>query len=233
MTTSPLETLILIPTVRPKKIPKLVAQIAGATPQPHSIVIVVEHRDLAPAMTAQRKSPIDFELLVNDRKGHQGAYNAALVEFSGLEGWRYWFHGADDLRFEEGWLGPLLELAEADPDAGVIGTNDLSGSRSNLEGRHATHYLVRRSYSEGAPAVPDVDPPAAYFEGYVHNFVETELIDVAIERGAFRSCLESIVEHLHPAWGKAEPDEVYDLASSAWNDDRALYRARREARGAA
>jgi hypothetical protein len=114
------------------------------------------------------------------------------------------FAGADDLNFHAGWL----EVAEAkmvDPIK-VVGTNDL-GNPYVLAGDHATHYLVARDYATNGV----VDQPGLMlYEGYDHNWTDTEFVETARHRGVFAPCLESVVEHRHWAWGKASMDETYN-----------------------
>ena len=52
-----------------------------------------------------------------------------------------------------------------------------------------------------------------YFEGYPHLFCDNELIQTAKRRRAFVSAQDCVVEHLHPHWGLAPSDELYDRHS--------------------
>jgi hypothetical protein len=45
-------------------------------------------------------------------------------------------------------------------------------------------------------------------------------------RGRLVECPESIVEHQHPAAGKAEDDWVYEIGRAAWDEDTALFNRR-------
>ena len=40
------------------------------------------------------------------------------------------------------------------------------------------------------------------------------------------SALGSVVEHLHPAWGKAASDDVYELGQSFADEDRKTFEKR-------
>jgi hypothetical protein len=87
----------------------------------------------------------------------------------------------------------------------VVGTNDLANP-DVLAGSHATHYLVARDYATNGV----VDAPGLMlYEGYDHNWTDTEFIETARHRGVFMPCLASVVEHRHWAWGKASMDETY------------------------
>lgn len=131
------------------------------------------------------------------------------------------FTGACDLHFHPGWL----EAAESCLDGAVqvVGTNDL-GNRRTVDGLHSTHSLLTREYS----LLPCIDgAPGPLHEGYVHEFVDDELVGTAIHRGAYAKCPGSVVEHLHPAWGKAPWDSSYRRQRSRMARSRALYNQRR------
>ena len=133
----------------------------------------------------------------------------------------WWLLGADDLRFEPGWFEEALWIAEL-TGAKVIATNDLGQPRV-AAGRHATHPLVHSSYlSLGTWD----EPNKLYHEGYAHNFVDDEFSFTARQRETFAYAEKSIVEHLHPAWGKAEMDEVYKLGNIQFHRDGRLWRRR-------
>lgn len=135
------------------------------------------------------------------------------------------FTGADDLLFHDGWfeaacayLGP----SQWGPFVGVIGTNDL-GSPRVLAGYHSTHSLVTRDYADFGT----IDQKQAiYHEGYAHQFVDDELVKTAMARGAFAMAMDSHVEHIHPHWGKAESDPIYDMADPWLAEGQELFRRR-------
>lgn len=126
------------------------------------------------------------------------------------------FAGADDLDYHPGWLGAALELM-ADPRIGVVGTQDLGNPRV-LAGTHATHCLVRRAYIDAVgsrdfhPATrrPMDKPGEIFHEGYPHEYVDDEFVATARRRGVWAFSHASVVEHLHPHWGKAPTDPLYD-----------------------
>jgi hypothetical protein len=128
----------------------------------------------------------------------------------------------DDVRFHPGWLDHAQ--AVAGDQFHVIGTNDLGNPRVT-SGEHATHLLVRRSYVDEFGASWD-GPGVVAHEGYRHWFVDDEIVAAAKQRGVWAMALASSVEHLHPNWGKAEPDEVYELGASRAQADRKTFKAR-------
>ena len=129
----------------------------------------------------------------------------------------------DDVRFHAGWLDHAQQVAGR-ADAQVVGTNDLGNPRVTA-GEHATHLLIRRSYVESVGASWD-GPGVVCHEGYRHWFVDDELVLAAKQRGVWAMALGSLVEHLHPAWGKAPMDDVYELGQRAASGDERLFKSR-------
>lgn len=128
----------------------------------------------------------------------------------------------DDVRFHAGWLDHAQ--ATAGDRYHVIGTNDLTNKRVT-SGEHATHLLMRRSYVEEQGGSWD-GPGVLAHEGYGHWFVDDEIVLAAKQRNAWAMALGSIVEHLHPIFGKAEDDDVYRLGQTRAKKDQAHFKER-------
>ena len=129
----------------------------------------------------------------------------------------------DDVVFHPGWR-EALEPVAADDGAHVIGTNDLH-SRPVKQGRHATHPMVRRAYVDELGASWD-GPGIVCHEGYRHWYVDQEIVTVAMSRDAWRPCLDSWVEHMHPLWGLAPHDGVYAQGMGHAHADQRLWNER-------
>lgn len=143
-------------------------------------------------------------------------------------GYRYsnepWlFLVGDDVRFHPGWLDHAQHVART-TGAQVVGTNDLGNPRV-MVGEHGTHLLISRAYVDEHGASWD-GPKVVAHEGYRHWFVDNELVTVAKQRGAWAPALGSVVEHLHPLFGKGEPDEVYELGQSHADADAEVFTQR-------
>ena len=136
------------------------------------------------------------------------------------------FVTGDDVRFRKGWLDQAQAVAEGG-GFDVVGTNDLGNPRV-IAGEHATHFLVRRSYVDEQGGSWD-GPGVLCHEGYRHWYVDDEIVTAAKQRGVWAMAIDSHVEHLHPQWGKGEPDEIYRLGVSFAERDRALFEQRLEA----
>jgi hypothetical protein len=132
------------------------------------------------------------------------------------------FTGALDLRFRAGWFEAAT--AALAPGIGVVGTNDLGG-RDPALGEHATHSLITREYADEYGTADA--PGAVLHEGYWHEYVDTELVETAQARGAWAYAAGSVVEHLHPDWGKAPSDDLYRMSPQRMEYGRAIYETRR------
>ena len=69
-------------------------------------------------------------------------------------------------------------------------------------------------------------PGVVAHEGYRHWFVDDEIVTAAKQRGGWQASLGSVVEHLHPLFGKGEQDEVYELGQAHAEQDREVFTAR-------
>jgi hypothetical protein len=131
------------------------------------------------------------------------------------------FLGACDLRFHPGWLEAAT--AKLTDGIGVVGTNDLGNARV-MAGDHATHSLITREYAD----LGTIDGhPGILFEGYHHEYVDDELVGTAKKRGAWAFAADSVVEHLHPSWGKAPLDTLYAGQRMRMRFSRNLFHSRR------
>jgi hypothetical protein len=132
----------------------------------------------------------------------------------------------DDVRFHPGWLDHAEHVATT-TGRSVIGTNDLGNPRT-MSGEHGTHLLIARSYVDERGASWD-GPKVVCHEGYRHWYVDDEIVTAAKQRGEWAPALGSVVEHLHPIWGKAANDAVYTLGQEAQKGDERLFRGRLKA----
>lgn len=152
--------------------------------------------------------------------------NYAYRETGEWSGGEYVFTGADDLDFRPGWAFACLEAAR-ETGAGVIGTNDLANPTVK-RGLHSTHSLVRRAYVEECGATFDEVPGVVLYEGYDHQYVDTELVYVAEGRGCWTFVAGARVAHLHPFWHRSvSRDATYEKALRQGQADRKRYEERR------
>lgn len=203
---------ILIPTLgRGDRLAAIVANIEQTTPEPHHVYFIAESHDVDSLSKALHSTA---RLIINDHKpNYAGAINCAYERTKEP----FLFAAADDLVFHPGWA--TAAMAEFDvPAIQVVGTNDL-GNSYVLAGQHATHYLVKRSYLDEIGGDGDFDHTFLP-EIYDHNYTDTHFIAVAQKRSVFAPCLSSVVEHFHPAFGKAKMDATYERGNREYNVDR-------------
>lgn len=212
---SPADLCVLVPMLgRAHRVDPLLRSIRAATPKARVLFLV---------------SPEDVE--VHDAIDHAGI-ERLTVPWRGTgdfarktnEGYRHTtepllFTGADDLDFQPGWF--QAATAMLDGTAGVVGTWDKCNRRTKWN--HSTHSLVTRDYAD----LGTIDgQPGIFFEGYVHEFVDDELVGTAIKRKAYRHTRKAIVAHLHPMAGFPS-DDLYERQAERMAASRALYEERR------
>jgi hypothetical protein len=214
---------VLVPVLdRPHRVAPLAESIDHAATVPTRILFLCSPDDQdeidavhdagqVPLVVPWRPGQGDYARKINH--GYRYAV-AAGVEWS--------FLAADDLRFHPAWDAAAIETGR-DLGVCVVGTND-RGNPKVIDGRHATHSLVHRDYLECGTADED---GLILHEGYWHNWVDNEFVETARARGTFAPSANSVVEHLHPVWGKGEEDATYARGREHYHPDRRLFDQRR------
>ena len=223
------ELVVLIPIhSRPQNIPPLLDSLADNTPVGLSRVVLIDvERDGYRERWAEPRrvstwGSLDVHLMTIPDLGRRAEYARKINAGYRATTEPFIFTGADDLRFHPGWWEAARQWFEK-PHIGVVGTNDL-GNPMVKRGKASTHSVVRREYAD---LMGTIDGPGAiYVEAYPHEFVDDEMIGTARSRHAFVSARDSHVEHLHPSWGKAPTDELYDAAPERLAAGRKIFRAR-------
>jgi hypothetical protein len=212
---------ILIPVLRrPHNAQRVVDSIRASTTNEHRIIFICSPRDI-PQIDACRWT--EAEILVTGWNPSSGDYARKINWAYALTHAKWLFQAADDVIFHAGWDVEALQAAKRTGKR-VIGTNDLHNP-SVKRGKHSTHTLIARSYLEERPATVD-GSDSVLFEGYDHQYVDLELIEVAKRRGEFAFAHNAVVEHFHPHWGNAESDPTYKKAFRRTVADRQLYAKR-------
>lgn len=212
---SPADLVIIVPMLgRAHRVEPLLASIHEATPTARVLFLVSPddlsvHAEIDAAgkerLTVPWRDVGDYARKINEGYRHT---DEALI-----------FTGADDLDFQPGWFEAAVGML--DDRAGVIGTWDKCNRRTRWN--HSTHSLVTRDYADSGT----IDEPNKIFhEGYVHEFVDDELVGTALHRKAYRHCRKAVVAHLHPMAGYPT-DALYDKQGERMAASRALYNERR------
>ncbi len=207
---------IIIPTY--KRSHKLVAVYKNAklsSPLVSEVYFVIENDDRESAITIKRNRLPFFR---NERsKNYAGAFNTAFSKIKE----KYVFIGSDDLDFKSRWLENCL--AKMGSPIKIVGTNDMHNINVR-SGVYATHFLIDREYLSKYSGI-DSDKNMVLYEGYAHNYIDREFVEVAKMRGVFATGLDAIVEHLHWGYGLSPNDETYSNQGSLKSDHK-IYRDR-------
>lgn len=211
------EVAIVVPLLRrPWRVAPLLESIDHNTTG-HQVVFACTPTDTA-TVDAVREAGHEPLLVRQEPKGDYARKIQAGIDATDTP---FVFTGADDLRFHPGWFEAAK--AKMTHGVGVVGTRDLCNQRVE-RGDHGTHFLVARWYCDLGTIDGD---PHLFHHGYVHEFVDDELVGTAKKRGAWAHAPDSIVEHLHPQAGKAPTDDLYAAQRSRMGRSRALYLRRR------
>lgn len=218
--------LVVIPALRrPHRVAPLVASLEAATPEPFRLMFVGTAGDVEMTneiiAVATKHPSITLEVLAPNPIGDYACKVNYAFDVSSEP---FLFLGADDLDFHPGWL-PAALAEMNDPAIGVVGTQDLAPTERARTGQHATHVLVRREYVNRFGTIDE--PRKILHEGYTHEYVDDELVATAKHRGAWSFAFDSVVEHLHPSWGKAPRDALYNRQQTRMATGRRLFASRR------
>lgn len=221
-TTALVRVVILIPVLRrPQNIAPLVESIRNSTTGNYEILFICSPGDEEEIceLECQKQSYITMDKSYAGNGDYSRKINTG---FSKIDA-EWYFLGADDLRFQRGWLEAAMETHRT-TNACVIGTNDM-GNPLVLSGHHSTHSLVLGEYIQECGTIDE--PRKILHEGYSHNFCDTELVETAKWRGAWAFSKESVVAHQHPDWGRGKRDEIYDLGKRDFHKDSQLHETRK------
>ncbi len=200
---------ILVPVLaRPQNVEPLLASINTSTPQPHRVLFICDPGDIAEQDAVARAGG---QMISPGGSYPQKIRAGVAATTEGLL-----FLGADDLRFETGWLTAAQAAITA--GAHVVGVNDCIPRRRRRV--HATHFLMTREYAHR----PCADgKPGPLSDAYKHNFCDDELIATATHRGVYAHAARARVRHLHPMVRTAPDDATYRQGRAGFDEDRVTF----------
>lgn len=209
---------ILVPMLgRPHRVEPLLESIAAVTPEPYRVLFCCTPNDSA--IGAVRDAGADYIEVPWEGKGdYQRKINAGYRETTEP----LLLMAADDLKFHPHWLDRAVSRLGGPVQ--VVGTNDLGNPRV-LRGVHSTHSLVTRSYVDEFGTIDE--PGKVLCEEYWHEFCDDEFVETSWYRKAWAFAEDSIVEHLHPAWGKAPMDDLYARNGIRMRQGKRIFQRRR------
>lgn len=213
--------VILIPVLRrPHRIIPVLNSIRDNTSVEHRILFIASPSDSEEIGALQTTKDVDFVVMDRDYEG-RGDYQRKINYGYQITTEPYIFLGADDLSFHPGWFEHAVQHMRG--RVGVVGTNDLGNPRVKA-GQHSTHSLVSRSYVDAWGTIDEKGK--ILHEGYPHEWCDDEFIGTARKRRAVAFAKNSIVEHLHPNWGKATLDLIYARQGERMKQGQELFRRR-------
>jgi hypothetical protein len=207
---------VVVPVLnRPQRAEPFMASLRETTDRATVYAVVNEADNLTWATWLQAKANVRLTRLTTFAEKVNYAYNLTDEAWVFLVG--------DDVVFHPGWADEAIRVSE-ETGAQVVGVNDLANPRTQ-QGTHAPHLLISRQYIAEQGASWD-GPGVVCHEGYRHMFVDDEIVTVAKQRGTFAVAKDAVVEHLHPAVGKAEVDSTYRLGWSFADLDKSRFAER-------
>jgi glycosyltransferase involved in cell wall biosynthesis len=209
---------VIVPLMRPDNLDRLMRSLTTTSgDEVHPIIV---HDGLGEQVAGYPAITVDTR---TDTTGYAQKVNLAL-EHSDAD---FVLVVGDDVEFTDGWYEAARE---ASPFADVIGTNDSEEGRVRnpdvAAGRHADHFLIRRSYIDDDGASLD-GPGVIMPDAYTHWFVDREVIELAKARGVFVMAPECRIIHHHPGYdgdeAAREADPVYMAAVDSSDDDAKIW----------
>jgi glycosyltransferase involved in cell wall biosynthesis len=220
---------VVVPVMkRPQNVRPLVESLVETTKDANIYFVCDPDDEAEIAAVAEMQDVSSAVHLVVSQRGHTYAVKSNVGYEQTDEPWV--LICGDDVEFHPDWLDAAREVSAR---FDVVGTNDsLPGRVRNpkvASGSHADHFFVRRSYIDDVGACLD-GPGVLAPEAYAHWFTDKEIIELAKARGVFAPCLDSIVEHHHPAYDGREDlreaDPVYVQGQASALDDQKVFLSR-------
>jgi len=215
---------ILIPVLnRPQNAQPVVDSIRANTTVDHTITFICSYGDddQVDACWNTNARPL---AMATWPPGPGDAAKKWNLGFRVTEG-EFVFTAADDVTFTPGWDTAILAEAER-TGAGMVGSQD-DANPLVKKGKHSTHSLFRRSYIDEVGGTFFDGPGIVYHEGYDHQWIDTEAVKAAMDRGEWAFARKSVVRHHHPFYDKTVGmDDTYAKALGDASHDSRLFKER-------
>lgn len=206
---------IYIPTLgRDDKLPDLVENIHKTTNNDawyHIYFICEKGHDAAKKLEGKHVT-----VFTGDFGSPAKAVNYAFTKTSEP----YFIFANDDFKFHQNWA--FNALSKMTDGISVVAINDGDPRQTTQWG---TITLVKRSYIDDPGGTENKGE--VFHEGYKHNFVDTEFWQRAAARRVVEIAKDSLIEHLHPAFGKGDADGGYQKSGDTMAQDSELFAQRK------
>lgn len=202
---------ILLPTLgRSDKLAVVAENIKSTTTTPYTLYFICESSDAKSCEAAEKNGT----LLKGGFGSPAKAVNFAFIKSDSP----YFIFANDDFLFHKDW--DKKALAKMTNGVSVVALND----GNPQEPQWGTITLSRRSYITNVGGTENKGE--VFHEGYGHAFPDTEFWERAKSRGVTAIAEDSLVEHLHKAFGKGEEDALHHRQLAHFPADQALYKER-------
>jgi len=214
---------ILVPVLgRPQSAQPLVDSIHANTTVEHTILFLCSPGDEAGSEACFNTG--ERTLVVGWEPG-SGDYARKINHGYAVTSNPFIFTAADDITFTPGWDTEALKVAER-TGAGMVGTNDAANPLV-MRGKHSTHSLFSRAYIDTVGGTFFDGPGIIYHEQYSHQWIDTESVKAAMDRGQWAFATNSVVAHHHPIYDRTVAyDDTYRKALGDASADQRLYKER-------
>lgn len=198
---------IIIPAMRPTRLPDVVHSIVESTNPGDYRTIVV-----ATGEVAEVAKTLPVTLLEDSGGTWPQRINAAYR----ITDEPVILAAADDLKFHPGWLPALMSVMnEID---GCVAINDMMNP-------NGVHLAFSRNYIDNIGAAMGEPLGTVICEAFQHAYSDDFARKTAIHHGRWAIATESRVEHLHCGNGKAPRDEVYAMGEATMQSGLTTYTA--------
>lgn len=212
---------VIVPVMRrPQNAPLFMRSLRRTDAAPRTVYAVCDEED-EPTIQAWAQ---EGAVIVVSRYGASFPCKAQYA-YEEMVPTEWVFLCGDDVSFKDGWWAEAMRVAQMEPTACLIATNDLHNPFVTA-GTHATHPIIKTSYIDTSGASWDGPGTIAHM-GYHHAYCDNEWTEKARLEGVFAPALASIVEHRHPTWGTAPWDDTYARGIDQYGEDGLLYEERR------
>lgn len=172
---------------------------------------------LLPTIASQIAGETGISIVLHSSQESQLSYWHALTMATERTSASLLLNLANDLWACDDWL----KFAVADYQARFGQGDGLLGFAGDGHGpQHSCHFLISRGLLERYGGWP---------VWYQHNFGDTELCTRAQQDGIYHKSTTAWLEHCHPMLERAPDDAVYQAGRATYQQDQALFVARRAA----
>lgn len=197
---------------RPESLLRAVESVLSTSPGVDIVCVLddgdVESRAILPTLDAISVCIVTGEMHTAE------LWNIGAAFARRMNNANYFVIGADDVVFQPGWLEAAWNVMVSIGGSGLVGLNEGDGSAFGVM---ATHFMVSLKYAVrglgGCIMIPS----------YRHGHTDAEATIRARRDGRLAWAEEARIQHLHPIYGTAPNDKIYEKGAASIPHDEALF----------